>query len=131
VPIPRLPGFGEATESRAIHWEPGAAMVVSADSAWLFVTRPLGPDRTELRQYWLVARDAVAGVDYETDTLKEFWMTTMLQDRGLCERVHQGMANPAYEPGPLNRIHQGYNAGFFRWYEEVIAARYPEVRSAA
>jgi phenylpropionate dioxygenase-like ring-hydroxylating dioxygenase large terminal subunit len=129
VPIPRLPGSGEATESRAIHWEPGVAMVVSGDNAWLFVPRPLGPGRTELRQYWFVARDAVAGADYEVDTVKEFWMTTMLQDLGLCERVHQGMANPAYEAGPLNRIHQGYNAGFYRWYEEVIGARYPEVLS--
>jgi Rieske 2Fe-2S family protein len=127
VPLPRLDGCGDAVESRAIHWEPGVAMVVSRDNAWIFVPKPLGPGRTELRQYWFVARDAVEGRDYEVDELKEFWATTMSQDLDLCERVHRGMSNPAYQAGPLNRIHQGYNAAFYLWYERVIVDRFPEV----
>jgi len=126
LPLPRSED-AEPSISPQLLWEPGVALVVSDDNAWLFVPRPLAADRTELRQYWLVARDAVEGEDYDAAEVKEFWYRTMRQDRGLCERVHRGMRNPAYRPGPLNRVHQAYNAGFFRWYERQIVDRFPQL----
>lgn len=126
VPLSRLDGQ-PAAESHAVHWEPGIALVAAEDHAWLFVPIPTGPSTTELRQYWFVHKDAVAGTDYDEKTLMEFWNTTMLQDRGLCESVHQGMANPAYRSGPLNRKYQGFNAGFYRWYEQQMVTRFPDL----
>ncbi|KRC53073.1 MULTISPECIES: aromatic ring-hydroxylating oxygenase subunit alpha [unclassified Nocardioides] len=116
-----------AAQCRAIHWEPGIALVAAEDHAWLFVPVPIAPGATELRQYWFVHQDAVAGEDYDEETVKEFWNTTMLQDRDLCESVHRGMANPVYRSGPLNRRYQGYNAGFYRWYEQQMISKFPDL----
>src|SRR5579862_53417 len=33
-------------------WEPGMAMILSRDHGWIFSPKPLGPARTELKQYW-------------------------------------------------------------------------------
>jgi Rieske 2Fe-2S family protein len=126
VPMPRFDGTGVATDSPQILWEPGVVLIMASDSAWIFVPRPLGPEKTELRQYWLVSADAEEGRDYQVDELKEFWNRTMQQDRRLCESVQRGMGDPAYVPGPLNRIHQSNNAGFFRWYEAQIEKYYPD-----
>jgi len=126
IPAPRLDGGPLAAEAVAFHWEPGIAVNISRDYMWWFVPRPLSPDRTELRQYWFVARDAVEGRHYDVERLKSFFDTTMLQDRPLCESVQRGMNNPAFRPGPYNRLHQTLNTGFFRWYEEQIMRRFPD-----
>jgi Rieske 2Fe-2S family protein len=125
IPSPRSDGEAEPP-THAIAWEPGVVVSVSRDFAWLFVPKPLGPTRTELRQYWLVAKDAEEGRDYELENLKLFWDTTMHQDRGICEAVQRGIQMPAYTPGPLNRIHQIGQAGFYAWYMEQIRQTFPE-----
>lgn len=129
VPTPRLAEDVPAhpLASMYVSLEPGVLINVARDSAWAFVPIPLGAHRTELRQYWFVAADAEEGADYRLDVLTEFWNRTMQQDRVLCETVHRGMQNPAYRPGPLNRVHQAGQAGFYHWYTEQIRARFPEL----
>jgi Rieske 2Fe-2S family protein len=126
IPAPRPDGNPDPP-SWGFVWEPGAAVAMSRDMGWLFVPKPLGPHRTELRQYWLVAEDAQEGRDYDLDNLKRFWDTTMLQDRDICEAVQRGMSMPAYTPGPLNRIHQTGQAGFYAWYTEQIRRFFPDL----
>lgn len=100
---------------------------MSYDNGWMFVPKPLGPDRTELRQYWFVAKEADEGKDYDRDNLMALADVTMQEDRELCELVQRGMNNPAYTPGPLNRIHQAYQAGFYTWYAQEMEARFSDI----
>lgn len=119
IPAPRTDGEAEPP-SYPLFWEPGYHLVASRDLCWIFSPKPVAPGRTELTQYFLVDRDAVEGRDYDLDVLKRFWDTTMLQDRDICESVQRGMEMPAYEPGPLNRVYQTGQAGFYAWYTEQI-----------
>jgi Rieske 2Fe-2S family protein len=127
VLAPRRGGEADPFFAQFVLWEPGAAMSLSRDVAWFFLPKPLGPGRTELRQYWLVAAEAEEGRDYERERLMRFWDTTMLQDREICEAVQRGMRMPAYSPGPLNRVYQIGQAGFYAWYVEQIRARFPDL----
>ncbi|MFD6063745.1 aromatic ring-hydroxylating oxygenase subunit alpha [Rhodococcus wratislaviensis] len=129
VPAPRTDGSAEydPLHSQQGIFEPGVGLALQADHGWFFVPRPLGPERTELRQYWFVARDAVEGVDYDVDNLTNLFDSTMKQDTPLVESLQQGMRQRSYRPGPFNRVHQAFNAGFYRWYEANIEARFPEI----
>jgi phenylpropionate dioxygenase-like ring-hydroxylating dioxygenase large terminal subunit len=126
IPFPRGGDAESDPTAYLLLWEPGMAMILSRDHGWIFSPKPVGPTRTELRQYWFVSGRAVEGKDYEIDPLREFWDVTMQQDRVLCENVQRGMEMHAYAPGPLNRIHQGGQAGFYAWYLEQIRCRFPE-----
>jgi len=86
----------------------------------------VGPAGTELKQYWFVAGDALEGKDYEVERLREFWDVTMQQDRVICENVQKGMEMRAYVPGPLNRLHQTGQAGFYAWYIQQIRRHFPQ-----
>ncbi len=126
IPFPRSsadPGL-----AFGLIWEPGMAMILSRDHGWIFSPKPIGPNCTELKQYWFVAADAVEGRDYDVERLRQFWDITMQQDRVICENVQRGMEMPAYVPGPLNRLHQTGQAGFFAWYREQIHRHFPQPR---
>src|SRR5207302_6438773 len=105
---------------------PGVVMALSRDYGWIFSPKPMGPACTELTQYWLVADQASEGEDYEVERLREFWDVTMQQDRVICENVQRGMEMPAYVPGPLNRIHQTGQAGFYAWCAQQIKRHFPQ-----
>lgn len=77
---------------------------------------PLGPDRTMLRTFWLVHRDAVEGVDYKVDELTKVWHNTNEQDRRLVETTQAGVRSPAYEPGPYSPFTEGLVEAFCNWY---------------
>ena len=129
VPAPRGDGpeAGNPLATVIASWEPGAFMVMRYDYAWIFVPRPVAPDHTELRQYWLVSEHAQEGRDYDREQLTSTMDKTMQQDLELCERVQRGMRNTSYSPGPLNRIYQTGQAGFYMWYIERMRSMFPEV----
>jgi Rieske 2Fe-2S family protein len=124
VPLPRHDDEAHPS-AYMLGWEPDTGIALAPDHGWAFAPKPLAPDLTEVRQYWLVAEAATEGVDYERDSLTRYWDATMQQDRELCERVQEGMRMPAYAPGPLNRVHQTGQAGFYAWYAEQIRRRFP------
>jgi len=125
IPFPRRDEQSDPAACGLL-WEPGMVMILSRDYGWIFAPKPVGPACTELRQYWFVAGDATEGKDYEGDRLREFWDVTMQQDRGICENVQKGMEMSAYVAGPLNRIHQVGQAGFYAWYAEQIRRYFPQ-----
>ncbi|MEN2742509.1 SRPBCC family protein [Microbacterium sp. X-17] len=127
----RHPEASPAVGSWTVFWEPGSGLAFAPDHAWLQAPRPTGAGTTQVDQYWLVADDAVEGVDYEIDDLRFFWDATLMQDKDLCENVQRGMSIPVYQPGPLNRRFQGGNAGFYSWYEAEMHKRHPEIFSGA
>jgi phenylpropionate dioxygenase-like ring-hydroxylating dioxygenase large terminal subunit len=122
VPAPRTDDETEP-DHYFLGWEPGAALTLFRDYAWVFCPKPISPNRTELRLYWFVANDAEEARDYDVGRLTEYWDITMDQDRLICEGVQRGMEMPAYEPGPLNRVHQAGQAGFYAWYREEVRKR--------
>ena len=77
---------------------------------------PLGPEKTQVRVYWLVDERAVEGKDYELGDLLPFWQVTSEQDWELCERVQQGVRSSQYRPGPLAITKESNVNAFLRWY---------------
>jgi Rieske 2Fe-2S family protein len=124
IPFPRRDAEREPP-AYTLLWEPGVVMILSRDHGWIFSPKPIGPARTELKQYWFVASDASIGKDYEMRRLQEFWDITMQQDRVICENVQKGMEMRGYVPGPLNRVHQVGQAGFYAWYLQQVRKKFP------
>lgn len=84
---------------------------------------PLGIARTQARVTWLVDADAVEGRDYTLERLLPFWQRTSEQDWELCRRVQQGVALPAYEPGPLSPDREYNLESFLVWYIAALNNR--------
>jgi Rieske 2Fe-2S family protein len=125
IPLPRC-DTNSAPHAYGLMWEPGLAMSLSPEYGWIFAPKPIGPARTEVKQYWFVSAEASEGRDYEIGRLREFWDITMQQDRLICENDQKGMEMRAFKPGPLNRIYQSGQAGFYAWYIEQMRQRFPE-----
>jgi len=83
---------------------------------------PTGPQLTSLRVWWLVAKDAIEGRDYDLSKLMPFWQLTSEQDWAICERQQRGVNSSAYIPGPYS-TYKEYNVdGFVRWYLKVLGS---------
>jgi glycine betaine catabolism A len=96
--------------------QPNSWQHFMSDHIVSFSVLPLAPDRTLLRTRWLVHKDAQEGVDYDVERLASVWSATNAQDGALVERAHQGIASPAYEPGPYSPFTEGLVDGFCDWY---------------
>lgn len=84
----------------SLHLQPNCWFHLLSDHVITFAAFPIDERRTLVRTTWLVADDAVEGVDYETAELTRVWHQTNLQDArfvGLCQA---GVTSPHYEPGP-------------------------------
>ncbi len=93
---------------------------LSSDHAVSTRVLPVAPDRTRVRVQWLVAGDAVEGVDYDTARMLPFWERTSEQDWGLCSRNQIGVRSSAYRPGPLSPEHEANVLAFHEWYLERL-----------
>ena len=86
------------------------------DYAVLIRMLPLGPQETLVTTKFLVARDAVEGVDYDVERLTRVWTVTNEEDKALVERNQAGVNSIGYRPGPYS---PGLEAGiikFVEWY---------------
>lgn len=90
------------------------------DHAISFRVMPLSATETEVTTKWLVHKDAVEGVDYRLDNLIHVWTETNDQDRRVVEDNAQGIASPAYEPGPYSPVHEGGVIQFVDWYASFM-----------
>ena len=93
---------------------------VLGDHAITFRVTPLSATETEVTTKWLVHKDAVEGVDFRLDNLIHVWTETNDQDRRVVEDNAQGIASPAYEPGPYSPIHEGGVIQFIDWYASFM-----------
>jgi Rieske 2Fe-2S family protein len=103
----------------SMHVQPNAWFHVLGDHAVTFSVLPIGPDKSLLRTTWLVHGEAQEGRDYNLDTLTEVWRQTNEQDRAFVARVHRGVADPAYQPGPYLPPEYQVDA-FCTWYTQRI-----------
>ncbi len=105
------PRLGRVT----LHAQPNVWAHFLGDHVVTFAVLPLGVDRTLVRTTWLVHQDAVQGVDYDLDALTEVWRHTNEQDAEFVRLTQQGVADPAYEPGPYTEPERQVDA-FVTWY---------------
>jgi glycine betaine catabolism A len=84
---------------------------------------PVSATETHAFSKWYVHKDAVEGVDYNVDDLKEVWIKTNLQDRELAENNHRGVVSPGYTPGPYSPDAETLALQFADWYCDT-ARRY-------
>ncbi len=102
-----------------LHTQPNAWFHFLGDHAVTFAVLPLAADKTLVRTTWLVAKDAVEGVDYELDRLTEVWRRTNEQDATFVELAQQGAESDGYEPGPYAPAEYMVDA-FASWYIERL-----------
>ncbi|MBS0254891.1 MAG: aromatic ring-hydroxylating dioxygenase subunit alpha [Proteobacteria bacterium] len=88
----------------------------TGDHVFVFSCMPVGPRETHVFSRWYVHKDAVEGVDYQVDRLKELWLKTNAQDKELAENNHRGVLSPGYTPGPYSPEAEALVARFTDWY---------------
>lgn len=86
------------------------------DFAVLIRMLPLGPQETLVTTKFLVARDAVAGVDYDVARLTHVWNVTNDEDKGFVERNQAGINSIGYAPGPYSPALEAGVIKFVDWY---------------
>jgi phenylpropionate dioxygenase-like ring-hydroxylating dioxygenase large terminal subunit len=86
------------------------------DYAVLIRMLPLGPQETRVTTKFLVARDAVEGVDYDVERLTQVWNTTNAEDKALVERNQAGVNSLGYRPGPYSPTLEAGIIKFVEWY---------------
>jgi len=106
-----LPRMGRAT----VHLQPNVWAHFLADHVVTFAVLPVSVDQTLVRTTWLVHEDAVEGVDYDVAALTDVWRHTNEQDADFVSLTQQGVADPAYEPGPYSEAERQVDA-FVSWY---------------
>lgn len=99
----------------SMHLQPNSWFHFLGDHVITFGAFPINEHQTLVRTTWLVADDAVEGVDYDLDKLTHTWKQTNLQDKAFVELCQQGAASPVYEPGPYMKSEYQVEA-FINWY---------------
>ena len=89
-----------------------------SDHIVTFAVFPLSVDRTLVRTKWLVAEDAVEGIDYD-ENLTMVWNQTNLQDQSLAEGAYRGICSGGYLPGPL-ADEEYLVKQFLSWYKDQL-----------
>lgn len=112
---PKLGGLSVWTQPNSWHHFLGDHIVT-------FSVLPLDAERSLLRTKWLVHKDAVEGVDYDLANLIGVWEATNDQDSELVGICQQGVASPAYEPGPYSPNTEMLVEKFCNWYVGRMAA---------
>ena len=104
-----------------LHTQPNAWFHFLGDHAVTFCTMPLSAGRTLVRTTWLVAADAVEGVDYDVDRLTEVWRATNEQDASFVSMAQDGAESQGHEPGPYAPTEYMVD-DFVTWYIERMRA---------
>jgi Rieske 2Fe-2S family protein len=122
-PLAPLP-FADIGQLRWHHF-PSMFGHVYNDYAMFYRMLPAGPERTLVTATWLVAKDAVEGVDYDLKKLTHVWDITNDQDQVLSERNQKGINTGGYVPGPYNKVQERDVIKFVEWYCRTLAEALP------
>jgi len=88
------------------------------DHMIVFTVWPISAQESLVITKWLVHKDAVEGVDYDPERLREVWDATNAQDRRLAEENQRGINSTAYQPGPYSKTYEFGVINFLDWYSE-------------
>jgi Rieske 2Fe-2S family protein len=90
---------------------------MTSDHILTFAAYPINERQTLVRTTWLVADDAVEGVDYDIEALTHTWKQTNVQDAAFVALCQLGAASPAYEQGPYMKSEYQVEM-FIDWYTQ-------------
>ena len=93
---------------------------MQSDHAIVFRVLPISAQRTLVTTKWLVHKDAVEGVDYDPERLRQVWDATNDQDRILAEENQKGINSIGYEPGPYSETFEFGVINFINWYSDTV-----------
>jgi len=83
--------------------------------------KPVSATETIFRKTWAVHRDAVEGVDYDTDDVCALLDITVQEDRDLTVNSQLGIQSHAYVPGPYNTRFESGIINWMRLYHRIHA----------
>lgn len=101
----------------SMHLQPNSWFHMLSDHVITFAAFPISEKQTLVRTTWLVADDAVEGVDYDLDVLTHTWKQTNLQDANFVALCQKGASSPAYEQGPYMKSEYQVEM-FIDWYRQ-------------
>lgn len=109
---------GNGGNAGSLRWaiDPHLFAHAVADHVFTCSFLPVSPTETHAHSKWFVHKDAVEGVDYDPETMKELWIKTNLQDRELAENNHRGIQSPGYTPGPYSPEAEALALRLTDWY---------------
>jgi Rieske 2Fe-2S family protein len=112
-----MPGGGD-DDIGSLRWaiDPHLFAHATGDHMFVFSCMPVSATETHVTSKWYVHGEAVEGVDYDVDALKQLWMITNQQDRDLAENNQRGVASPGYVPGPYSPDAETSTLRFTDWY---------------
>ena len=93
---------------------------MQSDHAIVFRVLPISAQKTLVTTKWLVNKDAVEGVDYDPERLRQVWDATNDQDRILAEENQKGINSIGYEPGPYSETFEYGVINFINWYADTV-----------
>jgi Rieske 2Fe-2S family protein len=82
---------------------------------------PTALQGTEIQVVWYVRADAVAGQDYDLETLTWLWHETSLDDERIIRVNQEGVNSHHFVPGPLSHMEWGIRS-FYDNYLEMIGS---------
>jgi Rieske 2Fe-2S family protein len=90
------------------------------DHIIVFTVWPISAQETMVTTKWIVHKDAVEGVDYDVERMRQVWDATNDQDRRLAEENQRGINSTAYQPGPYSKTYEFGVVNFVDWYSERL-----------
>ncbi|WP_417526805.1 aromatic ring-hydroxylating oxygenase subunit alpha [Marinomonas shanghaiensis] len=93
---------------------------MQSDHFIVFRVLPISAQESIVTSKWFVHKDAVEGIDYDTDTLRKVWDATNEQDKVLGERNQLGINSIGYQPGPYSETYEFGVINFLDWYSSTV-----------
>ena len=93
---------------------------MQSDHFIVFRVLPISAQESIVTTKWVVHKDAVEGVDYDTDNLRKVWDATNEQDKVLGERNQLGINSIGYQPGPYSETYEFGVINFLDWYSATV-----------
>lgn len=113
----KLLGTYAADDQGQVDWGimPSVFLYTSCTSTVIFRITPISPQLTEMSQTWLVHKDTVEGIDYDTEKITWIDEVTMEQDEEIVRNTQAGVSSRVYIPGPyaelegpIRQVHDDY-----------------------
>jgi len=93
---------------------------MQSDHFIVFRVLPISAQESLVTTKWFVHKDAVEGVDYDPERLRQVWDATNDQDRILGEENQRGINSIAYQPGPYSKTYEFGVINFIDWYSDTV-----------
>lgn len=93
---------------------------MQSDHFIVFRVLPVSAQESLVTTKWFVHKDAVEGVDYDPERLRQVWDATNDQDRILGEENQRGINSLSYQPGPYSKTYEFGVIDFLNWYSERV-----------